>query len=1076
MSTKKYWRGLEEINPSEEYKKKQAKEFSEDLSIADEVAELADKPTSRRDFLKYLGFTTVAATVAASCEMPVRNAIPYAIKPEGITPGVPLTYASTFVDAGEAIPALVKVRDGRPIKIEGNPDSKLFGGATHARMQASILNLYDATRLQYPTIGGKKSKWADVDSSVMNALAGGNVYLVSSTQNSPSGTQVINNLKSKYGATHITYDALSYSGLLDANEKSFGKRAIPTYRFDLAKTIVSLGADFLGTWINPALYSKQYAKGRKISAKNPNMSKHIQFEGMMSMTGANSDERYPCKPSEYGKIAAAIYSALSGGSVNLGNEYLNKGIAQAAASLKKGGMVVSGSNDPKVQTIVNGINSAIGAFGSSISWSNTDNTKQGDDKAMAQFATALKSGGVSTVIFLNCNPVYEHPKGAEIAKALKSVKMSVSLSDRADETASKCKIIAPVHHALESWSDAEPISGYTSFMQPTIPKLFDTRQWQETLLKWSGDDTDWFDYFENYWSGKLGGRSGFDKAVQLGVSESGDLGVGGGGSASGVAEAVSAVTSAAASKGTELVIYPTVAIGHGGVWSNNPWLQEMPDPISKCTWDNYAMISQNYAKTFDAKWTDNNEVERGKKVLKITTPTGTKNLPLIVVPGMHDDVIAIAMGYGRGEGAGNAANGTGVDVTPLLGKYSDGNVQYNISNVKVDDTGEEFDLAIVQTHHSYDGRPILWEYTLDEFQKDPKELYNYRKNLFEHYTHSFDGDAHGEGHGDAHGGGHEKAAAHGAENAHGAEAKHGAHEAHGDGDWQEAFRDNGTLYHMDQHPNHGIKWGMSIDLSSCIGCGACTIACQAENNVSVVGKEQVLLVHDMHWLRIDRYFSGDPEKSESIQTVFQPMLCQHCDNAPCENVCPVNATNHSSEGLNQMAYNRCIGTRYCANNCPYKVRRFNWRDWNEADSFRGNTFTDGKRDDVNNNVTRMVLNPDVTVRSRGVMEKCTFCVQRLQTAKREAKKENRVMGDQEAVTACQTACPTHAIEFGNVKDKNSAIYQLRNKEQKERVFYTLEEIHTLPNINYLSKIRNSDKAIGRELDTGVKGHSEEAHG
>jgi len=394
----------------------------------------------------------------------------------------------------------------------------------------------------------------------------------------------------------------------------------------------------------------------------------------------------------------------------------------------------------------------------------------------------------------------------------------------------------------------------------------------------------------------------------------------------------------------------------------------------------------------------------------------------------------------------------------------------------VSDSGKKYDLAIVQTHHSYDGRPILWEYTLDEFQKNPDELYNYRTNLFEHYTHSYDGDSHG----DAHGGGHAEG--------HGAEAKaaeHNAHKDHGhEGDWQEAFRDNGTLYKMEQHPNHGIKWGMSIDLNTCTGCSACTIACQAENNISVVGKEQVLLVHDMHWLRIDRYFSGDPEKAESIQTVFQPMLCQHCDNAPCENVCPVNATNHSSEGINQMAYNRCIGTRYCANNCPYKVRRFNWRDWNEADSFRHNTFTDGKRDDLNNNVTRMVLNPDVTVRSRGVMEKCTFCVQRLQTAKRDAKKEGRVMGDQEAQTACQTACPTNAIEFGNVNDKNSAIYNLRNKEQKERVFYTLEEIHTLPNINYLSKIRNTDHT-GREVDTSggghggshdAKDHKEEAHG
>ncbi len=1074
MSTKKYWKGVEEINPTPEYQAKVKNEFPSDLDempFAEEGIE--DASTSRRDFLKYLGFTTVAATIAASCEMPVRKALPYAIKPEEVTPGVPLTYASTFVDAGEAVPALVKVRDGRPIKIEGNTDSKLFEGSTTARMQASVLNLYDAARLQKPTIGGKDAAWKDVDAKVMAGLnAGGNTYIVSSSINSPSGLDIINKFKAKHGATHVQYDAVSYQGVLEANKASFGKRAFPMYRFDKAQTIVSIGADFLGTWGTPALNLKQYGKGRKISAKNPNMSKHIQFEGMMSMSGMNADDRFVCRPSDYGRIAAALNDAVSGGAVNLGDDYLNKAVKSAAAALKGGnGVVVSGSNDINVQTLVNAINSSIGAYGNTISWAHTNLSKQGNDTDMAAFASALNAGQVGSVIFLDCNPIYEHPLGEKLAPKLKSVNLSVSLSDRKDETAANCKVVAPTHHFLESWGDAEAFSGYVSFIQPTISNLFDTRQWQESIMMWAGEEGTWYDYYENYWKGRAGGQRAFDEALQFGLMQPSEIGSAGGGFSGNATAAAAAVTSAPKATGVELVIYEKVGIGYGGVWSNNPWLQEMPDPVTKCTWDNYVMMSQNRAKKNGAEWTDLNEVERNKQVYTIKTKNGSVELPVMVVPGMHDDVIAVALGYGRAQGVGNAANNgteqTGIKVSQLAATAA--GISYNItSGVSLEVVpGKTFPLAVTQTHHSYEERPILHEYTLSEFQATPTVLEDKRKAAFAHYLAPDGVNHHGhEGHGEG--------------DAHGAEAKHDAHgEGHGHGEekheeqeWQEAYRENGTLYHMDEHPNPGIKWGMSIDLSTCTGCAACTIACQAENNVSVVGKERVLLVHDMHWIRIDRYFSGDIEDSKSIQTVFQPMLCQHCDNAPCENVCPVNASNHSSEGINQMAYNRCIGTRYCANNCPYKVRRFNWRDWNGADSFEHNLYEDGRRDDINNSVTRMVLNPDVTVRSRGVMEKCSFCVQKLQTAKREARKAGEVMKDGAAKTACQMACATGAITFGNVNDKNSEIYNLRNVEQKERVFYSLEEIHTLPNVNYLSKIRNTDHVEGRAPSHGEEGHGE----
>jgi MoCo/4Fe-4S cofactor protein with predicted Tat translocation signal len=1053
MSKKQYWKGLEELNASPQFQETVQNEFREELPFED-LSNLASANTNRRDFLKYLGFTTAAATLAASCEMPVRKAIPYAIKPENVTPGVPLTFASTYVDAGEAVPVLVRTREGRPIKIEGNTDSSLTRGATTARIQGSVLNLYDATRLKYPMLDGKEARWESIDRSVTEAMAamnGAAVYLVSSTVNSPSLLNAINQFQVKYpNVKHVMYDAMSYSGLLDANQSSFGSRAIPTYRFDQAKVIVSLGADFLGTWISPEIYSKQYASGRKISAKNLNMSKHYQIEAMMSLTGGSADERFTCKPSQYGAVALALLNALNGSAANL-TPSLNNAIKKIAADLnanKGASLVVCGSNDPSVQTLVNAINNAIGALGTTVSFASTNNTKKGSDTDMNAFAMALQGGQVGGVLFLDCNPVYDTVHGKLIESKLGSLKLSVSFNDRMDETTSKCKIAAPAHHWLESWGDAEPFTGYYSFQQPTIAPLFKTRGADESFLKWSGANITQHDHVFNAWSTKLGGATAFDKAFQLGVMEPEAMPMAGAGFSGNVADASSKLPKN--TSGMELMVYEKIGIGRGGVWSNNPWLQEMPDPLTKCTWDNYVILSPNTARSLGAEHTDLNEVDPQKFMFTVKTAGHEAKLPVLVLPGMHDEVVAVAVGYGRSEGVGKAAKGTGVNVYPYLTKDANGNVGFS-SSVTITKLTEKYPLAITQTHYNYQtDRPIIHEFTYDEFKKNPAALYEERKHHLSHFTHSFEDGGHEAGHG-----GHQE-------------------QTKTEKDWQEAYRVNGTLY-----PNHeslGMKWGMSIDVNACTGCGACTIACQAENNVSVVGKEQVLIVHDMHWIRIDRYFSGDPKNPDSIQTLFQPMLCQHCDNAPCENVCPVNATNHSSEGINQMAYNRCIGTRYCANNCPYKVRRFNWRDWNEADCFADNVYEDGRRDDMNNEITRMVLNPDVTVRSRGVMEKCSFCVQRLQTAKAGAKKESRLMKDGEAKTACQTACPTDAIVFGNVNDTESAIYKLRYEEQKERVFHVLEDIHTLPNINYLSKIRNADVAASQPAEHGHgAAHAEASH-
>lgn len=1045
MAHKQYWKGLEELERTPEHQQIVENEFQQELPMLDMGDKLLNATTPRRDFLKFLGFSTLAATIAASCEMPVRKAIPYAIKPDAelLVPGVPNYYASTFVDNGEYCSVVVKTRDGRPIMIEGNNSSSITQGGVSARVIAATLSLYDKARLRQPRANGKTvDTFEAVDTPIAAALtsAGGAVYIVTGSLLSPTSKEVINRFIAKYpNAKHIQYDPVSYSGMLLANEASYGKRALPAYHFDKVETVFSLGADFLGTWLSPTEFATGFMKTRKIKSKEGKdikMSKHYQVEGMMSMTGANADERATCKPSEYGKVAEALYRAITTGAApSLPSAKLNSLVKAAAADLKKGnGLVVCHSNDVNLQIVINAINNAIGANGTTINWSSTVNYKQGLDTDMVAFVNAMNAGQVGAVLFHGVNPAYDYYDAKKFAEGLKKVKLSVSFNDRLDETTQLCNYAVPDHHWLESWGDAEPKTGYYSFIQPTIAPLFKTRAFQDSLLKWAGATETYHDIFNQYWVAKLGSQANFDKALQDGIAEPAEAVSGGASFGGNVEDAISKSKAKAGGK-YEVVVYETVALGYGGAWSNNPWLQEMPDPITKATWDNYVCMSPKTAKEqFDAELTGINQVERNKKVLKVKVGANEVLLPVVVVPGMHNDVVAVAVGYGRSKDVGPASI-NGKNAYPLV-TFNGQTFDY-ANTATVESTADVHPVAITQTHHSYEDRPIIQEFTLEEFRKDPRQLINARKEELGHYAHP-----HWEGH----------------------------HEESKDVDFDEkAFEKNGTMYPVHEKP--GIHWGMSIDLNTCTGCASCVIACQAENNVSVVGKHEVLKSQEMSWIRIDRYFSGNPNDPDSIQTVFQPMMCQHCDNAPCENVCPVSATNHSSEGLNQMAYNRCIGTKYCANNCPYKVRRFNWFDFNGADSFADNLYTDGQRDDMNDDLTRMVLNPDVTVRSRGVMEKCSFCVQRLQDAKLTAKKEGHPLKDGTAKTACQVACGSDCITFGNVNDPESEIYKQRYQDNKERVFYVLEQLHILPNVNYLAKIRNTDTIVaGSDKNEMAKQH------
>ena len=762
---------------------------------------------------------------------------------------------------------------------------------------------------------------------------------------------------------------------------------------------------------------------------------HYHIESNHTITGAAADVRMTCKPSELGLVAIALYNKVSGGTnVGLLSPKLDEFVSKAAEDLKKGnGMVVCGSNDVNIQIIINAINDKIGANGSTINWVTTSNLRQGNDKDVVDMVAALESGNVGSIFFYDVNPVYDYFDNKKFTEALSKVPVSVSFSERMDETAQKCKFVIPNHNFLESWGDAEPKPNYFSLMQPGIAPLFKTRAYQDSLLVWMDSKNTYHEFWNQYWMAKTGSQANFDLALQNGIIEpSGIMPIGGFTFKGNVNEAVGKLKEKPATSGIEMVLYEKVSIGYGGAWSNNPWLLEMPDPITKATWDNYLCVSPNRAKALHDELTGFTEVEPKKLVVTVKAANGyTVELPILPVPGMHNDVVALAVGFGRDKKVGLAAASDetkgGKNAYPFFS--FNGKNFANYTTVTIDKTSKQYEIGQTQSHNSYEKRPIVHEYTLEEFNKDPKVLLKER----------------------------------GVEIAEFAqvpwieEGKEAKEPAIVDAKIEEGYRENGTLY--PNYPYQAIKWGMSIDLNSCTGCGACVVGCMAENNISVVGKDHVIKNHEMHWIRIDRYFSGSPADPDSIQTIFQPMLCQHCDNAPCENVCPVSATNHSTEGLNQMAYNRCIGTKYCANNCPYKVRHFNWMDWNGSDSVEGNLFEDGRRDDMNDDLTRMVLNPDVTVRSRGVMEKCTFCVQRLQEGKLNAKKEGHPLKDGAIKTACQQSCPTDAITFGNVNDKESAIYKLRKQEQMERTFYVLEHIHTLPNVNYLARIRNTEEAI-----------------
>ncbi len=1033
-SNKKYWKSVGELNEenSSDLETLRHKEFVQEVPVDEFLGDkdtLESSSTSRRDFLKYVGFSTAAASLAA-CEGPVRKSIPYVVQPDQIIPGVANYYATTIANGHDFASILVKTREGRPIKIDNN-NLATTNGSANARVNASVLDLYDSLRVASPMKGEEESSWTEFDADTTQALnslknEGKEIVLLTQTFASPSTSRLISEFREKYGnVRHVVYDAISESAAIEAYQNKYGERGLANYDFSKAATIVSVGADFLGDWHGGG-FDSAYAKGR--IPQHGKMSRHIQFESNMSLTGANADKRIPLKPSEQKVVLAKLYGKITGSSVS-GTLPANVAAAvdATASELLKAGsnaVVVTGIQDVKAQNIVLAINEALGS--NAFDASTPIKTRQGDDKAVAQLVADMNAGTIGAIIMSGVNPMYTLPNAAEFEAGLGKVDLSIAFSMKVDETASLTNYIAAAPHYLESWGDVELKKGHYGLMQPTIRPLFDTRQFQDALLMWNENTATYHDYIKDTWNTSVLNGSTWSQALHDGIYVNTNVEAAAvEAEANDSANADARVLAGASSNGFELTLYSKTGMGDGQQ-ANNPWLQEFPDPLTRASWDNYLTMSEADAKELGLFLEESSFFNEARhdatgglngKYANITVNGVTLKVPVMIQPGQAKGSVGLSFGYGKTLGM-KIEMQTGVNAYPLYNDFD------TVQEVTIEATTGKHEFACVQLHNTLMGRgDIIKETTLEVFNSEKASTWNsvpvVSLNHEETPVTSSDVDL-----------------------------------------WAEFDR------------SIGHHFNLSIDLNACTGCGSCVIACHAENNVPVVGKEEIRRSRDMHWLRIDRYYSSedtfehDNEKKDNIkglassltgfaemedpsenpQVVFQPVMCQHCNHAPCETVCPVAATSHGRQGQNHMAYNRCVGTRYCANNCPYKVRRFNWFLYNGNDEFDFH---------MNDDLGRMVINPDVTVRSRGVMEKCSMCIQMTQKTILDAKRDGRVVKPNEFKTACSAACSSGAMVFGDINDKHSDITELKDDN---RAYHLLESVGTKPNVVYQVKVRNTNEA------------------
>ena len=1022
MKNKKtYWKNVEQIdNKSTLIKDIENKEFANQLpvdSILLNKEGLEAENTNRRDFLKYVGFSTTAAALAA-CEGPVIKSVPYVVQPEQIRPGIANYYATAIADGFDFASILVKTREGRPIKIESNKEAPDYGSA-NARVHASVLSMYDTKRIQTPKINGEDSSWDELERAVLSDLNSlskkqDKVVLLTQTFASPTTSKIIKDLVTKFpNIEHITLDTVPSSYAVASFKDAYGFEGLVDYDFSKSDFIVSIDADFLGDWQGGG-YDTKYVNNRVPDRKTGKgrMSKHIQFESNMTLTGANADIRVPSTPTEQKKILSYIHSEVKGTNSKIKLSPEQKENAKFAADgIKKFGskaVIVSGLDDKNIQDLILDLNNHIGSLATENS-ARLTRTQSGDKVDV--FINELLDGKISGLIAVGVNPVYSLSKGEKLKGAIKNLDFSLSFSMKEDETSSVCKYIAATPHYLESWGDYEFKEGYYFLAQPTIRPLFNTMQFQDFVLSIIGSSKGYYATIKAFWNQNvLNGKSwnkilhdGFykkSKKEKLKFNPKKNI----------VPDTPSNIVN---ESDMELLLYTKTGMGDGQQ-ANNPWLQEFPDPITRVTWDNYMTISSFDAKRIGLK---NINVANGAlngSYARISDGESTLRIPVVIQPGQAKGSVGLALGYGRKLGLQDEMQ-TGENAFVFFKSFKKN------QRVKVELTEGFHEFACTQLQNTLMGRgDIIKETTLEVFNTKEKEYWNpipkVSKNHIETAVTSKKVDI-----------------------------------------WESFDR------------SIGHHFNLSIDLNACTGCGACVIACHAENNVPVVGKREIRKSRDMHWLRIDRYYSsedsfeedvdtkdaisgigdslttfGKMEKaSENPQVAFHPVMCQHCNHAPCETVCPVAASSHGRQGQNHMAYNRCVGTRYCANNCPYKVRRFNWFLYNKNDEFDYH---------MNNDLGRMVLNPDVVVRSRGVMEKCSMCIQMTQKTILDAKLEGRPIKDGDLKVACTSACTTGAMVFGDINDKESKVSELK---ANDRMYHLLESVGTKPNVMYQTKIRNT---------------------
>jgi molybdopterin-containing oxidoreductase family iron-sulfur binding subunit len=990
-----YWRSLEQIDHRPEFRDALEREFPEG------AAELPAGVT-RREMMMLVGASLSLAGLAG-CRRPVEEIVPFVNAPEDTLPGIASYYATTMPFGRSAYGLIVESHEGRPTKIEGNPSHPSTLGASSSRVQASLLGLYDPDRSQSVMQRAEPKTWKDFvmawdELSKTHAADGGaGLAVLSESFSSPTLARLASELRARYPKSQwATYDAVSAENRLAGLRQAAGRDVDLMLRLDRAAVVLCLDADPLLTDPEAIRHARGFAAGRQAGASGGTMNRLYAVEGVYSLTGAMADHRLRLESRQIAPFVAALASRLgapgaqsaAGATVPGVDPRWIDAVAKDLLANRGASLIVAGERQPAaVHAAVCALNTHLDSTGATVTYHETRDAALPSISSLASLVSAMNSGAVQTLVILGGNPVFDAPADLDFASALAKVPHSIALGHSVDETSSRAEWHIPRAHYLESWGDARAVGGTLSVVQPLILPLFGGHSDVEVLgLMVRGEDRPGYDVVRETWS-KILGEGEFDRnwnrVLHDGLLAGSELPA----VVPNVAAAPFAELARSAGEGAnglEIVFLPSPAL-HDGRYANDGWLQELPDPLTKLTWDNPALVSPNTAATSGLASGDLVRLDHAGRSL---------DLPVWILPGMADGVVAVTLGYGR-QRAGRVGSGVGFDTFTVRASKAPG----FDSGVTLSRRGGEHPLSATQNHGSMEGRPLVRESTLAELRSTPA--------------------AHA-----AEGGGQAAtpAAPEGTTSALGVYPE----ETHHFSLWKEHTYDRGH------------QWGMTIDLNACIGCNACVTACQSENNVPVVGKAQVAMGREMHWLRVDRYFAGEPQTSPEV--VFQPVPCMQCEDAPCEQVCPVAATVHDAQGLNVMVYNRCIGTRYCSNNCPYKVRRFNFFN-----------FTKDTPD-----ILRLAMNPDVTVRARGVMEKCTYCTQRINRARIDAKLAARELRDGDVKTACQQACPTSAIEFGDLRDASSRVVKAK---ADPRNYALLDELNTKPRTTYLAKVRNPNPEL-----------------